>query len=64
MANDTSIGTQDARSSSANAAAPTESVPPATLAATIQANAMPVAIIGLPVPTVRSLLGPESRRGA
>src|SRR5258706_11362624 len=36
IANETSIGTQDARSNSANAAAPTDSAPPARLAATIQ----------------------------
>jgi hypothetical protein len=40
MANDTSIGTQVARSASEAAARPAERVPPATLAATIQASVM------------------------
>ena len=40
MANDTSIGTQVARSASDAAARPAESVPPATLAARIQASVM------------------------
>src|SRR5688572_3113099 len=40
IANDTSIGIQDARRVSANAAAAAESVPPATLAARIQPRVM------------------------
>src|SRR6266850_146257 len=48
MAKDTSIGNQLARKASAHAASPTDSVPPATLAAGIQPSVMGLAILREP----------------
>src|SRR3990172_12398297 len=48
MANDTSIGIQDRRTRSATAAAPADSMPPATLAAMIQPRVMGAWILRQP----------------